>query len=101
MSDQAATVDYFRYTGRVLLGFFFFGVGFALGNRSLEREQVKNEVLHLEVESLQKQLDLANRLAKSRDDIIQEVVAQRNNERLRANVFMDSYQECMKVRNGG
>lgn len=100
MSDQADVITYIKHAGRALLGLLFFAVGFTLGNRSLEREQIRNEVLHLEVESLKKQLKLANSLAESRNDIIKEVVAQKNNERLRANVFIDSYKSCMKVRNG-
>jgi hypothetical protein len=86
----------------MLLGallFLSFLVGLLIGSRGVTEEQTENTVLQLRIDSLSKQLDLSNKLLASRQETIMEAVAQRNNERLRANVFIDSYRDCMKVKN--
>lgn len=98
---QAALVPlahFVRRTSHVLLWALLFFSGFFIGNREVAREQTKNEVLRLQMDSLNKQIELTNKLANARQDTVLEATAQRNNERLRANVFFDSYRECMKAR---
>ena len=91
--------QFLRQTGGVLLWVLLFFSGFLIGSREVAKERTGNTVIQLQVDSLSKQLDLSNKLLVSRQETIMEAVAQRNNERLRANVFIDSYRECMKVKN--
>lgn len=94
----APLAHFVRQSSHVLLWTVLFFSGFFIGSREVAREQTKNEVLRLQMDSLNKQVELTNKLANARQDTVLEAVAQRNNERLRANVFFDSYRECMKAR---
>jgi hypothetical protein len=96
-----------KYAWRVLLGTSLFtvgvttfGIGFFIGRGQLDREMVENEVIKLEVISLKRQLETTDKLIASKQETIDEAVTQRNSERLRANVFIDSYKSCMKNRFG-
>jgi hypothetical protein len=96
-----------KYAWRVLLGTSLFtvgvttfGIGFFIGRGQLDREMVEKEVIKLEVISLKRQLETTDKLIDSKQETIDEAVTQRNSERLRANVFIDSYKSCMKNRFG-